>query len=377
MKQFRTGVIGVGFIGAAHIEALRRLGNVTVAALCNKIDCERLAKQLQVPSVFDDYRKMIDSCDLDFVHICTPNNTHFEIASYALRHGVSVVCEKPLAVSVEEAEELTRLAGETGLINAVNFHSRCYPMVRHLKDLVGRGELGRLLSIHGEYLQDWLLYRSDYSWRLEQADGGSSRAVADIGSHWLDTAEYVSGQKITGILADFATFYPQRLRPRREVETFSQSSERECESFEVKTEDYAQILLNFDNGAKGSVVISQMFAGYKNKMVLSVAGTESSAVFDTEKLNELWLGRRDGYNMVAVKDPALLSAGARDLAAYPGGHIEGFPDAFKQHFRQIYRAAEEGAKMGDYATFADGAREMKLCDLIMRSAKEKKWMKME
>lgn len=372
MKQFRTGVVGVGFIGAVHIEALRRLGNVSVVALCNNIKAEQLAEQLHVPTAYSDYKKMIDECELDFIHICTPNQTHFEIAEYALTHGVNVVCEKPLSITVQEAVELDRLAKEHGRINAVNFHSRCYPMIRQMKEMVRAGELGDLLSIHGEYLQDWLLLQTDYSWRLETKDGGSSRAVADIGSHWLDTAEYVSGLKIRKVFADFAIFYPERLRPTQAVETFSTAAVNEYEAFFVGTEDYAQILLEFENGAKGSLVVSQMFAGRKNQMTLSIAGKKQALHLDTEKLNELWIGKRDGYNMVAVKDPSLLAPGAKEMDSYPGGHVEGFPDAFKHNFRQIYAAAESVS--GEYATFADGVREMKLCEAIIRSANTGAWV---
>lgn len=371
MKQFKTGVIGVGFIGAAHIEALRRLGNVTVTALCNDIHCRELADRLGIPHAYDSYREMLDREELDFVHVCTPNQTHFEIAAYALSKGVNVVCEKPLTVTVEEAETLERLAAEHGCIHAVNFHSRCYPMVRQMKELVQRGELGRLLTVHGEYLQDWLLYQTDYSWRLEAADGGESRAVADIGSHWLDTAEYVTGKKIKKVLADFAVFYPERFRPNGEVQTFG-GEKASGVPFRVTTEDYAQILLEFEDGIKGNLVVSQMFAGRKNQMTLSIAGTEKALHLDTEKLNELWIGRRDGYNSVCVKDPSLLEAGARAMNAYPGGHVEGFPDAFKQNFRQIYAAAE--GQSGEFATFADGKREMELCRAIVRSAKERGWV---
>ncbi len=377
MKQYRTGIVGVGFIGMVHIEALRRMGNVTVVAICNNINCKEIAKRLNVPQAYDDYKAMIDSTNIDFIHICTPNNTHFEIASYALAHGVNVICEKPLALSSLEAVRLEELAAANGRINAVNFHCRCYPMVRQMKEMIAQGELGNIFSVHGEYLQDWLLYQTDYSWRLEHAEGGSSRAVADIGSHWLDTTEYVTGRKIHKVFADFATFYPERCRPKQVVETFSNAAYADYERFSVKTEDYAQILLEFDNGMKGSAVISQMFAGYKNKMTLSVAGAQKSMAFDSEKLNELWIGQRDGFNMIAVKDPSLLSAGARELDSYPGGHIEGFADAFKHNFRQIYESVKTGGENREYAAFSDGAREMKLCESILRSAREGRWVDVE
>ena len=374
MKQFRTGIIGVGFIGAVHIEALRRLGNVEVVALCNDIDAVGLANRLNVPAAYDDCRAMIDSCALDFVHICTPNKTHYSIAVYALEHGVNVVCEKPLAVSVDEAQTLEKLATKKGLIHAVNFHSRCYPMIRQMKEMVAGNELGRILSIHGSYLQDWLLYQTDYSWRLEQEAGGASRVVADIGSHWMDTAEYVTGKKVTAVCADFATFYDTRIRPAGAVETFSGKKSISGEPFNVDTEDYAQILYEFEDGIKGVAVFSQTFAGLKNRMALSVAGTKKALQLDTERLNELWIGSRDTYNSVVVKDPSLLSAGAKAMDSYPGGHVEGFGDAFMHNFRQIYDTAAGICKQPEYATFGDGVRELCLCDAILRSSKEKRWI---
>ena len=373
MKRFRAGVIGVGFIGAVHIEALRRLGNVDVVALCDQVNTTDLAERMGIPAAFCDYRAMIDACDLDFIHICTPNKTHFAIASYALEHGVNVICEKPLTLDSQQARQLLELAEQKGLVHAVNFHSRCYPMIRQMKEMQAVRKLGTLFSLHGGYLQDWLLYQTDYSWRLEQEDGGASRVVADIGSHWIDTAEYVTGKRISAVCADFATFYPIRIRPSGQVETFSGKQSLEGEPFEVKTEDYAQILFQWEDGIKGSAVFSQTFAGLKNRMTLSIAGAEKALSFDSEKLNELWVGSRDDYNAIIVKDPGLLAAGAREMDSYPGGHVEGFGDAFLHNFRQIYNRAD-GAAGGEFATFRDGIRELEVCEAILRSNREKKWV---
>lgn len=376
MKKLRAGVVGVGFIGAAHIEAVRRLGYVEVTAICDNIpDPSEIAKKLSVERWYTDYREMIEKEHLDVVHICTPNVSHFEIAKCAIAYGAAVLCEKPLAFTVSEAEELTRLAKEAGICNAVNFHSRYYPMIREMRELVRKGELGDIISIHGGYLQDWLLLDTDYSWRLESAQAGDSRAVADIGSHWIDSVEFITGLKIRRVFSDFAIFYKTRKRPSKQVETFSNKvvDTEAYEAFQVDTEDFAQVLFEFDNGARGNMIVSQMYAGRKNQMIISVAGYQKALYFDSEALNELWLGSRSGYNSSIVKDPALLEPGAAAVNAYPGGHVEGFSDAFTGAFRAFYERVRNGAE-GEYATFADGLREMRICDAIVTSFKRGGWV---
>lgn len=375
MEKIRTGVVGAGFIGSAHVEALRRLGYVEVAAICDRADPEGNAERLHIPRSYSDHREMLEREKLDAIHICTPNATHFEIAKAALDLGVHVLCEKPMTFTVAEAEELTALAEGKGLVNGVNFHCRYYPMVREMRELVRKGGLGRLLSIHGCYLQDWLLLDTDYSWRLEQGQSGASRAVADIGSHWLDAAEFVTGRPIRRVFADLATFHPVRKKPVKAAASFANMRTRAeaYEEFAVDTEDYAQILLDFGDGAKGNLTVSQMFAGRKNQMVIDVAGVDGSLHWDSERLDRLWLGRRTGYNQEIVKDPSLLEEGAAALCGCPGGHAEGFPDAFVQNFGAFYRHISSGVR-GDHASFRDGMREMKLCAAIVASAKEGRWV---
>lgn len=375
MSQIRTCVVGVGFIGAAHIEALRRLGYVDVTALCDSRNSAALAQQLHVPRAYASYEEMLDQERPDAVHICTPNVTHFPIAKYALEHGIHVLCEKPLSYTQEEADELVRLAEASGLVHGVNLHCRFYPMVREMKELIQRGDLGRIFSVHGGYFQDWLLLDTDYSWRLERACTGSTRAVADIGSHWIDAVEFVTGQRITRVLADFATFHQTRKRPVQQVASFENKRVQagQYEEFPVDTEDYAQVLFQMSSGAKGSMIVSQAYAGRKNQMILSVAGSQRALHWDSESLNELWMGERTAYNHTIVKDPALLCSGSAALCRYPGGHVEGFPDAFVQSFGAFYRAIQTG-EAGAFATFQDGRREMEVCEAIARSAQEQRWL---
>ncbi len=378
MKKLRSCVIGTGFIGIAHVEAIRRLGFVEVTAICNTINCREIADRLCVQGAYDDFKEMIDKEQPDVIHICTPNVSHFEIARYAIERGTNVLCEKPFTLTVEQGQELVELAAEKGVVNAVNFHCRYYPMVRQMREMIKKDELGTILSIHGGYLQDWLLLDTDYSWRLENKESGKSRAVADIGSHWIDSVEFVTGLKIKKVLADFATFHKKRKKPLNNVETFLNKLEiaNAYEEFEVDTEDFAQVLMEFDNGAKGNMIVSQMYAGRKNQMTISVAGTDGALYFDSEALNELWLGSRLRYNSSIVKDPSLLEAGANTAVGYPGGHIEGFPDAFYSNFKAFYNDVREG-KSAEYATFSDGLREMRICEAIVTSAVEKRWVGIE
>ena len=375
MKQLKAGVVGVGFIGAVHIEQLRRLGNVEVVALADEAGAQEKADALYVPHAYTNYKDMIDNEQLDCVHICTPNSTHYEIAMYAMERGVNVVCEKPMTCSVEEAEKLQAYAKEKGLVNAMNFNCRFYPMAYQMRQMVRSGEVGDIYTVHGGYLQDWLFLDTDYSWRLEPEFTGASRAFADIGSHWIDLVEYITGLRAVEVMADFAIFHKTRKKPTKEIATYSGMALRpeDYEEVPINTEDYATVLFHMENGACVSCNISQVFAGRKNQMIVSVAGSRCAMHWDSENSNALWIGRRERDNGELVKDPSILDAGTKGVISYPGGHVEGFPDTFKQNFKKIY-AAIAGGKPEDYATFDDGLREMVLCEKIVESARERRWV---
>lgn len=375
MKQLKAGVVGVGFIGAVHIEQLRRLGNVEVVALADEAGAQEKADALYVPHAYTNYKDMIDNEQLDCVHICTPNSTHYEIAMYAMERGVNVVCEKPMTCTVEEAEKLRVYAKEKGLVNAMNFNCRFYPMAYQMRQMVRSGEVGDIYTVHGGYLQDWLFLDTDYSWRLEPEFTGASRAFADIGSHWIDLVEYITGLRAVEVLADFAIFHKTRKKPTKEIATYSGMALRpeDYEEVPITTEDYATVLFHMENGACVSCNISQVFAGRKNQMIVSVAGSRCALHWDSENSNALWIGRRERDNGELVKDPSILDDGTKGVISYPGGHVEGFPDTFKQNFKKIY-AAIAGGKPEDYATFDDGLREMVLCEKIVESARERRWV---
>ena len=380
MKQLRAGVVGVGFIGAVHIEQLRRLGNVEVVAITDSANAQQRADAMFVPKGYDNYKDMIDNEQLDCIHICTPNNTHHEIAMYAMQRGVHVVCEKPMTCTVQEAKEMRDFAKAKGLVNAMNFNCRFYPMAYQMRQMVQSGEVGDVYTIHGGYLQDWLYYDTDYSWRLEPAASGHSRAFADIGSHWIDLVEYITGLKVTEVLADFEIFHKTRKKPLKEIATYSGMALRpeDYEEVPITTEDYATVLFHLSNGAHACCNISQVFAGRKNQMLVSVAGSKCSMHWDSESSNGLWIGRRDTRNGELVKDPSILADATKQIISYPGGHVEGFPDTFKQNFKQIYAKIAAGdTSEADFATFDAGMREMQLCDKIVQSSAERRWISID
>jgi len=380
MKKFRACVIGVGFIGAAHIEALRRLGNVEVVALSDIPNAQAKADAFFVPKGYDDYKEMLDTEKPDVVHICTPNSSHYEMAMYAMQRNIAVICEKPLTKTLDEAKELAAYAREHKIVTGVNFNCRWYPQIMQVKAMIANGEVGDIRTIHGGYLQDWLYYDTDYSWRLEPEVSGESRAFADIGSHWIDLVESATGLRVVELMADFETFHKIRRKPLKPIETFSGMALRpeDYEEKPIGTEDYCTVLFRFNNGAHGTCTISQVFAGRKNQILLSIAGSKCSLHWDSEDSNELWVGRRDGFNQKAAKDPSILSPLARASISYPGGHVEGFPDTFKQNFKAIYAAIEAGDTGKQvFATFEDGLREMQLCDAVVRSARADHWVKVD
>ena len=380
MKKFRACVIGVGFIGAAHIEALRRLGNVEVVALSDIPNAQAKADAFFVPKGYDNYKEMLDTEKPDVVHICTPNSSHYEMAMYAMQRNIAVICEKPLTKTLDEAKELAAYAREHKIVTGVNFNCRWYPQIMQVKAMIANDEVGDIRTIHGGYLQDWLYYDTDYSWRLEPEVSGESRAFADIGSHWIDLVESATGLRVVELMADFETFHKIRRKPLKPVETYSGMALRpeDYEEKSIGTEDYCTVLFRFNNGAHGTCTISQVFAGRKNQILLSIAGSKCSLHWDSEDSNELWVGRRDGFNQKAAKDPSILSPLARASISYPGGHVEGFPDTFKQNFKAIYAAIEAGDTGKQvFATFEDGLREMQLCDAVVRSARADHWVKVD
>lgn len=377
MKKMRVGIIGIGFIGAAHIEALRRLGYVEVVALADAQGAKEKAAELFVPRGYDDYKEMIDKEDLDAVHICTPNFLHHEMAMYAIAKGVAVMVEKPFTVTLKEAQELDAFAKEKKIVAGVNHTLRMFPQVMEMKALMEKGEVGDVFAVHGCYLQDWLYFDTDWNWRLESAVSGKTRAFSDIGSHWIDMVENIIGQKAVELLAEFRTVHEIRKKPIKEIETFSGVSLKpeDYEEKKIDTEDWCTILFKFEKGALGCVNVSQVTAGRKNQQVIEISGSKCSLKWDSEDSNELWIGRRDSYNQKVPKDPSLVEPMAAEVIGYPGGHVEGYPDTFKMQFKKFYEAISKRETVNvEFATFEDGVREMLLNDKVYESASKRAWI---
>jgi len=380
MEKVNVAVVGTGFIGPAHIEALRRLPHIEVVGLCEATLelAQQKAEILGIPKAYT-FEEMLKDESVKVVHICTPNFLHYPQAKAALLAGKHVVCEKPLATKIEEAEELVALAKEKGSVNAIHFNLRYYPMVRQMKTMRESGELGEIYSVLGSYLQDWLFLQTDYNWRLEPDKSGDSRAIADIGSHLLDITEYITGLKITEVMADFSTVHKTRLKPLKPIETYSGVALQpsDYQEVEINTEDHATVMLRFDNGNKGSVTVSQVAAGRKNRLNIEISGSKSNFEWCSEKPNEMWIGKRETANQQLMRDPSLFTKEAAGLISFPGGHNEGFPDTSKQLFKEVYAAVREGKQPENptFPTFADGLRELIICERIIESHRKQAWVK--
>ncbi len=382
-KKLKVGVIGTGFIGPIHIENARRSFKAEVIALAeNSLELAKTkAAMYDVPLYYDDYRKLLANKDIDVVHICSPNNLHYQMTKDALLAGKHVVCEKPLTLSRTEGEDLLALAAEKKLVNAVHFNIRYYPLVRHMHEMIAKNDVGNIYAVSGSYLQDWLFLDTDYSWRLESKISGPTRAIGDIGSHWLDLIEYVTGLEVDEVMADFETFHKTRKKPLKPVETWSGKilKSEDYQEVPIDTEDYATVMLRFKNGTKGVFTVNQMAAGHKNRVYYEINGSKCSLIWNSEVPNEMTVGNRDRSNEVIMKDPSLIYPEARAIAAYPGGHNEGFADTSKHLFRDVYEYILAGDMQAEpkFPTFYAGYREVVLCDAIVESARTGRWVKVQ
>jgi len=380
MRRFSdigAAVIGSGFIGTVHIEALRRLGVSVRGVLGSSPERSRqAAERIGVPLAYASLEALLDDPEVQVVHVTSPNQLHFPQVRAILAAGRHVICEKPLAVTSGESAELVRLAGASDRITAVNFNIRFYPLNQHAHQMVHEGELGKVNLVTGHYFQDWLLLDTDWNWRLEPEKGGSLRAVGDIGSHWIDLTNFITGTRVAAVMADLATFVKVRQQPTGPVETFSQERSSDTVATPMGSDDAALILLRYANGARGSVAISQVSAGRKNSLQWEVDGSSGAAWWDSETPDHLYLGHRGRPNEILQRGAELMNRTGIAAASLPGGHVEGFGDTFHALFREVYAAVLAG-KTPDrpvYATFEDGHHEMVVGDAIARSAREGTWV---
>jgi predicted dehydrogenase len=379
VKQFRSAVVGTGFIGPVHVEALRRAGVEVAAMIGSSAEKSRKAAgQLGVATEHATLDDVLGDKSIDAVHLTTPNRYHFQQVTAVIKSGKHVLCEKPLAMNSRESSELARLAADTGLAAGVAYNIRFYPLCHEAADRVRNGAIGEVLHVTGSYVQDWLLYDTDFNWRVLAEDGGELRAVTDIGTHWVDLLQFITGHRVISVCADLRTVHPRRHRPVGGVETFSGESVSlsETEMVDITTDDCGCVMLRFDNGANGCLWISQTTAGRKNCLRFEVAGATAALEWNSEQPNSLWIGHRDQPNESLIRDPALMGPFAAGISNYPGGHNEGFPDTFKQLFRSFYGyiAAGDFSAAHPFPTFADGHREIVLCEAILRSHRERCWV---
>lgn len=376
MKIFKAAVFGTGFMGKVHTEALRRLGNIEVAAIAGstQANADAFAAEHNIPQATAAWQSTLAS--VDAVHICTPNFLHYPMALAALEAGKHVLCEKPLTMTALEASELAAIADRKNLANCVNHNLRFYPLVQQIREMIAAGELGEILVVNGTYFQDWLLYDTDWNWRTIAESGGSLRAMGDIGSHWMDMIQHLTGLPITSLCADLATFHKMRKRPHRSVETFTGKNLRpeDADEIAIETDDAGSVLVRLGERARGSFAVSQVSAGRKNRFAFEIYGTKCGVAWNQERPDELWIGYRNSPNQVIVKDPALLHARAAGFADLPGGHSEGYDDTFKQMFRRFYaRVGDAGAPV-EYPTFEDGSRGMRLLEKVLESSRSRGWV---
>jgi predicted dehydrogenase len=377
MSTLNAVIIGLGFVGRAHLDALRRLG-ISVQGILGSTPerGKEAAETLQLPRAYSSLDELAADASVQVVHLCTPNYLHFQEASQLLRAGKHVLCEKPLTLDSRESAALVSLAKEVNLVGGVAYNLRYYPLCHEARALIKRGAIGQVRLVHGSFLQDWLMFPTDWNWRLESKLGGELRAVSDIGTHWLDLMMWITGSNISGLCADLATVMPSRRRPKGRVESFQKAASTETVEVLISTDDYASVLLHFENDAHGAVTVSQVSAGHKARLWFEIDGSEGSLVFDSECPNSLWIGRRDRASEILPKDPGLLSPEARGYAAYPGGHAEGYPDTFVQLFKDFYRyiALGDFRAPRSFPTFETGHQELLLCEAIAESAQKRAWV---
>lgn len=381
LQDVSVGVVGTGFMGVAHTEALRRLGIQVRGIVGSSPDRARQkAAAANLPTVYDSYEALLADPRIEAVHITTPNHLHYAQVIAAIDAGKHVICEKPLTVSVAEGADLVARAKAANLINAVCFNQRYYPIVHQAHTMVSHGDLGIVRLISGGYLQDWLLFETDWNWRLVSEKSGSLRAVADIGSHWFDNIEFITGERVVEVIADLHTFHKQRTHPIGEVETFSAHTVGDVARVteDMSSDDAAGVLFRLANGARGTCTISQVSAGRKNFLNWEIDCAGAAVAWNTENPENLWIGHRGRPNEILKRDPALMHPIAAATSAYPGGHVEGYPDTFRALFADVYNhIARGGEGPAHYPTFVDGLRSLRVCDAIAQSSMSRSWVSID
>jgi predicted dehydrogenase len=369
-KPLNVAVIGTGFIGRVHVRSARLAGAQVIGVAASTAARSRdAAASMSVPKAYANAEEAIADRDVDVVHICTPNSLHAAVAKAALEADKHVVCEKPLATSLQDARALAELAKAKGLIATVPFVNRFHPMVREARARVQSSDTGKLYLIQGSYLQDWLLEPGDTNWRVDAAAGGASRAFADIGSHLCDLLEWITGERFVSLIAVMGRPIEQRASAAGRI-AFAKADDAAIDK-RVDTEDLACLLARTDKGTFATLTVSQVSAGRKNRLAFEIDGAHQSIQFDSELAEQLWIGKREETRLV-VRNPAQGDAEQRRLNILPPGHAQGWGDAFAAFVSDTY-AAIRGERPDGLPGFEDGARSMSLIEAVLRSSAANAW----
>jgi predicted dehydrogenase len=378
MKKIKTAIVGTGFMGKVHAENVRRLGNVEIAAVVGSrpARAQSFAEAMSIPFATANLKDVLDNKEIDAVHICTPNVDHYPMSLAAIEAGKAVLCEKPMTMNVSEARKLVDAAKAKNSVNCVEYNLRYYPVVQQMRQMIAHGDLGEILIVQGTYSQDWLLYDTDWNWRLDAKSNGKLRVMGDIGSHWMDMIQHLTGLPITALCADLAIFHKNRKRPKGSVETFSakKATQSDYETFPIDTEDFGAVLLHVGDRVRGTFTVSQMSAGRKNRFAFEIFGTKAGVAWNQEEPDTLWIGHRNDPNQIVIKDASLFYPEAATFADLPGGHSEGYDDCHKQVFKRFYAKVADRSAPVEYPTFEDGLRGMILLEKVAESAAKCGWV---
>ena len=376
LSSIGAAVVGTGFIGSVHLNTLRRLGIPVVGVLGSSAarGADR-AKALGVAKAYGSLDELLADPAVQVVHVTSPNVAHYGQVKAILAAGKNVICEKPLAMTSAQSAEMAAMARASGKVAAVCYNTRFYPLNQQAHGMMQAGELGDLRLITGHFHQDWLAKDTDWNWRLEAEEGGPLRSVSDIGTHWVDLTNFITGQKPVSVIAELATFIPERQKPLGPVETFT-TSKGATETRKIETDDAATILLRYGNGGRGMMSTSQVSHGRRGLLSWDISGSKASAAWSAEHPEDLWIGHREGPNQILLRDPSLMNPTGAAAAFMPGGHPEGFADTWAAFFTQVYRDVARGGRGAEstWATFDDGHYEMLFCDAVLESAASGTWV---
>jgi predicted dehydrogenase len=380
VHRIKTAIVGTGFMGKVHAEQVRRLGNVEIAAVVGSRpeSARKFAEAQGIALATDKLEEVLANKEIVAIHICTPNVDHFPQAMAALKAGKAVLCEKPMTTTAEEARQLVETAEQMNAVNCVQHNLRYYPVLQQVRQMIAAGDLGDILIVQGTYSQDWLLYDTDWNWRIDTRENGQLRVMGDIGSHWMDMIQHLTGLPITAVCAELATFHKTRKRPKGSVETFTgkKASATDTEEFPIDSDDFAAVLVHLGDRARGAFTVSQMSAGRKNRFFFEIFGTKSGIAWNQEEPDTLWIGHRNEPNQILIKDASLFYPAAAKFADLPGGHSEGYDDSHKQVFKNFYARVADASVPIDYPTFEDGLRGMILLEKVAESSAKRAWVQL-